>query len=369
MNTRTSAIAIPVLALLLGVYLTSGWQAAEAQELPPQPSPTIVMDDTMGMQGVPAPIPSVADEMLLSEGDFFSPAFSPDYGMSCWPAWYVRGEALLISNETYDRVSLTRDFELAPFAYESGMRITAGRRRDCSDGWEVSYMGGLDWISEAEVTGENLSGTRLVSANGQVDLSAFSQANYQYQRYKSSLFSIEAHQRYYDWDTMTCLLGIRYLDLSESYDFLSQRPINDGVETGLFQSRIQNRLIGPQAGVEMLHPVGATNILTVSGRLKGGIYANIVDGRTQVINADVVQFDNRVETFQIAGIFELGFNAHLQLTRRLSAHAGYELWYLPGVALAPAQNVSPMTLDTGNRIRTDREAWFHGLSLGGQYTW
>lgn len=369
MNTRTSAIAISVLALLLGVCSMSGWHDVGAQELPPRPSATIVMDDAMEMRGVPAPIPSVADEMLLSEADYFSPAFLPDHGIGCWPAWYVRGEALLISNETYDRVSLTRDFELAPFGYESGMRITAGRRRDCSDGWEVSYMGGLDWISEAEVTGENLSGTRLVSADGQVNLSTFSQADYQSQRYKSSLFSVEAHQRYYDWDTMTCLLGIRYLDLSESYDFYSERPINEDVETGMFQSRLQNRLIGPQAGVEMLHPIGATNMLTVSGRLKGGIYANIVDGRTQLVNAGQVELDNRADKVQVAGIFELGFNAHFQVTRRLSAHAGYELWYLPGVALAPAQKVSPMTLDTGKRIRSDREAWFQGLSLGGQYTW
>jgi hypothetical protein len=327
------------------------------------------MDDTRELQGVPAAIPSVTEEMLGSEEDFFSPAYSVDYGVSCWPAWYVRGEALLISNETYDRVSLTRDFDLAPFGYENGMRITAGRRQDCSEGWEISYMGGLEWISEAEVAGDNLSGSRLVSADGQVDLSAFSQANYQYQRYESSLFSVEAHQRLYDWDTMTCLLGVRYLDLRESYDFYSARPIDGGVETGMFQLGIQNRLIGPQAGVEMLHSVGATNWLTVSGRLKGGVYANIVDGTTQVVNAGQVEFDNQADNVQIAGIFELGFNAHLQLTRRLSAHAGYEIWYLPGVALAPAQNVSPMTLDTGNTIRSDREAWFHGVSVGGQYTW
>jgi len=367
--TRTSAIAIPVAALLLGVCSTSAWQNAGAQELTRSPSATIIMDDTLEARGIPVPTPSVADGMLLSERDYFSPALSPDFGMGCWPAWYVRGEALLISNETYDRVSLTRDFDLAPFGYEEAMRITAGRRRDCSEGWEVSYTGQLDWISEAELSGVDLSGTRLVSADGQVNLSAFRQADFQYQRYKSSMYSIEAHQRYYDWDTMTCLLGLRYLDFRESFDFYSVRPVNEDVQTGSFQLGLQNRLIGPQAGIEMLHPVGATNMLTVSGRLKGGVYANIVDGQTQVFNAGQLELDNRKSKVQIAGIVELGFNAHLQITRHLSAYAGYELWYIPGVALAPAQRVSPMTLDTGNRIRSDREAWFQGASLGGQFTW
>lgn len=369
MNARTSAIVIPGLALFLAVCLTSLRQDAVAQELPPQPSGTIIMDDALEMRGIPAPIPSVADEILMSEGDFLSPGFVPDFGMSCWPAWYVRGEALLFSNETYDRVSLTRDFDLAPFAYEEAMRITAGRRRDCSEGWEISFTGQFDWVSQASVTGENLSGTRLISVDDQVNLSAFREADFQSQRYKSSLYSIEAHQRLYDWDTMTCLLGIRYLDLRESYDFYSERPINGDVETGLFQLGLQNRLIGPQVGVEMLHPIGPANRLTVSGRLKGGIYANLVEGRTRLFNDEENVLDNKEDKVQIAGVFELGFNAHLQLTRRLSAHAGYELWYIPGVALAPSQAVSPVTLDTLDRIRSDREAWFHGVSVGGQFTW
>jgi hypothetical protein len=133
--------------------------------------------------------------------------------------------------------------------------------------------------------------------------------------------------------------------------------------------RVHNRLIGPQVGVELLHPIGPTNLLTVSGRLKGGVYANMADSTTQLVNAGVVQLDNSADRTQLAATVDFGLLANLQLTPRLSLHGGYEVWYLTGVALAPEQNVSPMTLNTGRGMITDEDAWFHGATVGVQYTW
>jgi hypothetical protein len=361
--------ASTVLAIVLGVCLFGRWQHASAQvPQPPSASSTILLDDSTGVPETLSPIPSVTDEMLMSDEDFYNPALPADCGMSCLPAWYVRTEALMMSNESYDQVSLSTNFNLPAFSYEPALRVTAGRRRDCSEGWEVSYMGLLEWESRGSLLGYPLD-TRLVSPSGEINLSAFERASAQTQTYTSSLYSIEAHQRLYDWDTLSWQLGLRYLDFRESFGFFSQSLAPEPVESGAFRLGVHNRLIGPQAGVELLHPIGPTNLLTVSGRLKGGVYANISDSTTQLVNAGVVQLNNNADRTQLAATVELGLLANLQITPRFSVHGGYEVWYLTGVALAPAQRVSPMTLDTGRGMISDQDTWFHGATLGVQYTW
>jgi hypothetical protein len=365
---QTISTALTVLAIVLGVCLSGRWQHASAQAPQPPSSSTILLDDSTGATEPLSPIPNVANETLMSDEDFYNPALPADCGMRCSPAWYVRSEALMMSNDSLDRVSLSTNFDLAAFSYEPALRLTAGRRRDCSEGWEVSYMGLLEWESQGALLGYPLD-SRLVSPTGAVDLSAFERASFQAQTYTSSLYSIEAHQRYYDWDTMSCLLGFRYLDLNESFDFFSQSLAPEPVESGAFRLRVQNRLIGVQGGFEMLHPIGPTNLLTVSSKFKGGVYANLAESRTQLVNAGVLQLDNEADRTQLAASVEFGLLANLQLTPRLSVHGGYEVWYLTGVALAPEQNVSPITLDTGRGIIADEDAWFHGGTLGVQYTW
>jgi hypothetical protein len=360
--------ALPVLAIVLGVCLSGSWQHASAQALQTRSSSAIMLDDSRDAVGTLSPIPSVTNEMLMSDADFSNPALPPDCGMSCPPAWYVRSEALMISNETYDRVSLSMNYSLPAFSYEPALRLTAGRRRDCSEGWEVSYMGPLEWESRASLRGYPLE-TTLVSPGRAINLSAFERASVQTQVYTSSMYSFEAHQRYYDWDTMSCLLGLRYLDLRESFSLFSQSLAPEPVESGAFRVGVHNRLIGAQGGFEMLYPIGTTNRLTISSKLKGGVYANIADSTTQLVNAGVVQLNSSADKTQIAATVEYGLMANLQLTPRVSIHAGYEVWYLVGVALAPEQNVSPMTRNTGRSMITDDDSWFHGGTVGVQCTW
>jgi hypothetical protein len=365
---RTINIALPVLVIALGAYLAGGWRDAAAQDLRQPSSASVLVQDSMEPQGVLSPIPSAVDRDLMSEADFYGPVLPADCGMGCWPAWYVRGEGLLMMNETYSRLSLSTGFELPRFSYEEGMRITAGRRWDCAEGWEVSYMGLLDWQTEGESSDYPLF-AKFDWPDNEENISAFNNASYHRQIYRSSMFSIEGHRRFYDWDTMSCLLGVRYIDFHDSFQLFASSTAPHPVEDGEFRLGIYNRLIGPQAGVEMLHSIGATNFLTVSGSLKGGVYANIVDGRFRLINAGVVELNTRPDKVQIAATVDMALRANMQLTRRLSIHGGYEVWYMAGVGLAPSQTVSPITSDTGRRIRTDRETWFQGATLGAQYTW
>ena len=89
----------------------------------------------------------------------------------------------------------------------------------------------------------------------------------------------------------------------------------------------------------------------------------------RLINAGIQELDNDDDDVAFAVQGELGVRANLRITRRLSVHCGYELWYLCGLALADGQTSWPLTPATGSNLDADQDTWFHGVTLGGQFGW
>lgn len=355
------------LVVILSSCLAAEWQQASAQEA--QGGTNMIAEPESAVNSGVAPAPfgdmfgAVAPQDAVGDG-FALPA---DCGMGCAPSWYVLGEALYFVNQGSGPASLSEAFALPEFSYELGMRVTVGRKWDCATGWELSYVGPLKW----EVTGE-ANGLLLDSffavPNADVNVSAFDQAEYHRQTYESTLHSAELNKRFYDWDTMSCLFGLRYLEVKEGFSFESQGPL-PLAEQGLFTVAARNRLIGPQCGLDIIYPWGASGRFSLIAKTKLGVYANFAEGQMRLVNAGVQEFDNNDDKVAFAFQGELGVLANLQVTRHLSLRCGYELWYLYGLATAAEQTVATLTQATGTDLASDQDTWFNGVTLGGQLTW
>jgi hypothetical protein len=245
--------------------------------------------------------------------------------------------------------------------------VTVGRRQDCSEGWELSYVGPLQWEVTRESSGFPLD-SYFVVPGGDVDISAFNQAEYHRQTFESELHSFEINRRFFDWDTMSCMYGLRYIDLAEKYGFQSLGPL-PLEELGDFNVDVNNRLIGPQCGLDVFYPIGASNRLTLIGKTKLGLYANFAESDVRLVNAGVQQINNSDDKVAFAFQGELGIQANLQVTRHLAIRGGYELWYLYGLASADQPLTVPLSRSTGRGLECEEDTWFHGVTLGGVLVW
>lgn len=362
MWNRTSIRAILAVAFTWCACLAIQWQQASAQDvMAADPGPIAVPGERL------APIPDMADASAHGYAAPYDPILPADCGLGCFPSWYVQGEMLFFTKGGNGPWSMSNAIDLPEFDHELGMRITVGRRWDCAEGLEFSYAGPFEWLIAGEANGFPLD-SYFFAPGGDVDISAFNQAEAHRQTYRSELHSVELNRRFWDWDTMSCLYGLRYFDVSEEFRFDSLGPL-PLAEQGTFQVEAQNRLIGPQVGLDVIQPVGASNRLTLIAKTKLGLYANFAEGNAQLVNAGVQQFNNRDNKVAFAFHGELGLVANFQITRRLSVRGGYELWYLDGLTAADDPAAAPLSRTTGRGLNCKQDDWFHGATLGGLFTW
>ena len=298
--------------------------------------------------------------------DVYTPMLPADAGLGCPSSWYVHADAVYMANEANGPLSLAQEFALGEFAYEFGGRVTVGRRRDCLEGWEATYVGPMRWDVAGEFTGVDLY--PAFSAAGGVDISAFNAAEFQRQTYKSKLHSFELNKRCWDWDTMGGLLGFRYLNIEDEFTFFSRDPL-PAADEGFFAVDTRNNMAGVQGGLDLFYNVGASGRLSLVGKTRFGFYANFAEGDVLLINAGAVELNNGDSDIQLAFLGELGFTARLQVLPRLFLRAGYEIWYVAGLAQSHGQTVSPLTPTTGNNLDSGNDTWYHAGTVGAEFVW
>jgi len=364
---RIGATIVQGLVVMLGSCLATDWRAASAQQ--PQASVPAITDQhpVADPENQLTPLPDGLPEGMLGEAGFQDDALPADCGLGCPPSWYYQADAVYMANESNGPVSLSDNMVLPEFSYDWGLRLTFGRKRDCLDGWEVSYTGLFEWSVEGEAAGALLSSKFVVPA-ADVNVSAFNDAAFHRQTYESTLHNAELNRRWWDWDTMSCLIGLRYVNIDEEFNFYSRDPL-PAPDEGLFTVETTNRLVGPQCGVDFLQTLGPGGYLQLNFRSKLGAYANFAEGDVRLVNAGIQELNNDDTEVQFAALWELGFLGRLQLTRHLSVRGGYEAWYVYGVALAEGQTVFPLSVNTGTSLTSDNDTWYHGATVGIDVVW
>lgn len=313
--------------------------------------------DPNGQFGL-APLTSVADPDAP-----FPSAYPLDCGGACPPTWYAHANALYLRRLTTndDGLSSGDSGELDKGYDRLAGRYTVGRIGDCLRGFELTYVGPLRWMEESHVTGALLY-PRFVASG--VDISSFMGAQEHHQFYQSRLDSFELNRKWWGWNVISTSFGLRYFNLHDDYQFDSLNLTNG--TAGALHIATNNNLIGPQLGLDLYYPIGHWSS---TFRGKAGMYANYADGGMDLTNAGVLQFANDDSKVHFAASAELAYLLSYRLTRHLTVNAGYEMWYVYGLATSPAQPPWTLTPLAGRDLKSTENLFVHGGSLGLELNW
>ncbi len=270
------------------------------------------------------------------------------------------------------------------FDLATGGRFTAGYYPTPRSGFEVSFMGLVDWNdSETFVSdsGETLRASFVdpVRAGQDDDIALsprntnqvedFVAARSQRLDYESDLDSLELNYRYAltspsDRSYTTLVAGFRYMSINEEFMFTS----NDGASRlggrlGTYEIDTSNDLVGLQIGVDS--GVQVTPNLGLDVRVRGGLMLNFNDQSSTFVN------DNGIPTVltgsesdtSVAPLVELEGSASWDIGDNFTLKAGYQLLALSGIALAPSQFGPLDELGDLNRSSVIYHGPFVGLEL------
>jgi hypothetical protein len=275
--------------------------------------------------------------------------------------WYFRGEALVFRREGNRRFSLTQNVFMNNYDFEFGGRFTGGRMLDRVNAFEFVYVGPFRWTKTSDVTGVGTINSRFLANPASLD-DAFNGANRHVQVLQADLDNFEVNRRYWAWDAISTMVGIRYVKYEENYQLASNRgaaPL-----AGSYRDRIENDMIGVQVGGDVFFPTSLRTLVSIKG--KGGVFANLASRELRMVDTDGQAVINGFDDVDIAGLIELGANAHYDLTPSIRLSGGYELWFLPGVATQSNQRPQFLNANSGSTIRMDDDIVFHGATFGAQ---
>lgn len=274
----------------------------------------------------------------------------------CAPACYGSFEGLYFSQGDMDVANYSRNlFGFVGDDYQPGVRVTFGRMFNCSDGFEATYTGLLEW-EYGGVRNDNTSQLNFrpgpPSPFTEPQLPGLYDTSSQVQRFKARYNSVELNHRQWGWDVISTVAGVRVINYEERFDFAS----TNGTEVGQFNQSVDNLMIGAQLGLDLMYPV--MKRMMVGSRVRGGLYANIVDGDTFLSDSTVTDplVRDSFDDTDIAGLIESDISAEYHFTSFLSAKIGYEFWYMLNVTTVAANQSSLVV--TGQ----NDELGFHGVT-------
>ncbi len=248
------------------------------------------------------------------------------------------------------------------FDWSGGGRVTLGKRRDCTRGWEASYMGFDPWLSVTNET--NPPGTLLGAIFGSVDgfpdstFSAFRNATFLEQFQKTDLHSLEFNQTWWGSDVAKAFLGGRFIYFDDEFRLSSQNILG---EVGIHTINTTNNMFGIHIGSEVLYDIGYRLSFSVAGKL--GVYANFWEGRTALLNNNTIWINATRRSTDWGGSAELGAFARYKLGPRSRLRFGYQIMGLANV-YDTESNFNPVVLPTAGQQYNDGGAFFHGASFG-----
>ncbi|EMI26078.1 MAG: hypothetical protein CMM00_05810 [Rhodopirellula sp.] len=286
---------------------------------------------------------------------------------TCDPYRYASVEALFMRREGIDNFTVARDFALDDLDFEWAPRITVGVVPDCVNGFEVGFTGVLDWESDVSVAAVDGLSTLLIEdplqpgTLGTFGFDAADEADAQRQIYESRFWSVEMNRTMMAWDVAKLLIGGRYIDFEEDFNYSTV----NGANTGLLRNNAANRMIGLQVGADIYNPIGRFSSSYV--RARAGGFLNIAESSVLVRNETDILANGAEESTELSGMFEFGTGVRYQVGELMAVRGGFEAWYLTGVATSEEQISSATVTPTfGRSLIADDDVFFIGLTFGAE---
>ncbi len=298
-----------------------------------------------------------------------SPVSNPCCPENCHD-YYASYESVFLKANASQNFALSQGRFLGRYDYDFGGRYTIGQMLDCVDGVEFVYTGPFEWNrGRTDQAATNSLQSVLTASGGYTasDIDIFNNSRRHIQAERIELQSFEVNRRWFAWDIMSTLIGIRAFKYNETFLF-DTASVFSTVPTeayGFFRTRLENFLIGPQIGMDVTRPVGQR--LSVGTTTRLGVFANFNKGSTILVNRDNPLLNASRRDIDIAGAITTGGIGRYRVTPRLSVIGGYEAWILAGVATVSEQNYVPITPSTGIEYRSRDIVFFHGATGGIEY--
>ncbi len=410
-----------------GVAAQDLFESQTLGELPPQmmlPEPT----DMFGSSSDPLMLPSeqvqskpvVRESLSLptSSGDLTSQALEPSMGrelqfFDCQPAmlessgtWLRRGFWSaeidgMIMNRMFDRNSVplvqsavtldSLQIEGNKPGAEGFPRLKVGRflfrdeeNRDHTAEFVIS--GGGNWSQSGRFDGGNLQVPFILGRNNPAFDGAQS-TQFEYDAWFNN-FELNYHvkqrmlrdrmelepsghwvRRAQPSNSLSMLAGLRFFDMGEKFIWTAfgiPDADNDGVrETGLYDIRVQNQLIGTQLGGSYVYE---TARWSVGAYIKGGMYLNMSELESQFdVSGGITSGQTDLQEDYISWIGEAALIGKYHLRPNFSIRAGLEVMHLSHMAVAPSQiDFRPSGSES---ITNGNDIYFLGGSLGLESYW
>ncbi|MCR9296230.1 MAG: hypothetical protein NXI32_26255 [bacterium] len=297
-------------------------------------------------------------------GEEFFPTGNYGYGSPCDPGCdvsaYGRVEALYYRRQGDKYFTPIRNAFLDEFAWQEGVRVTLGCLMNCTNGYELSYIGPFEWERQATLRGNGNLQSLLRPSNGYTfnDIDTFFDADVQGLSVRSKLNSIEANYRWWAWDAFSTLVGLRYINFEEEYSFSSAGANGAGIH---FEG-VDNQMAGIQIGADWMYPFCIRGNSGFRG--KGGVYANVAERRSLLINDGTLLINAGDSSTDWAGVFEFGWFANYYVIPQLRFSAGYDFWWMTQMATISEQRPTSITPATGTTVFSEDDVLVHGASLG-----
>lgn len=349
----------------------------------------IVSEDDLGsfpIQMAPEPQSPMESAIMMDPvtDELFSDPFqtgAPCPG-GCPPKIYAAGEWVWYQPEmsTYQISSVARTNQEF---FRQGIRATLGFRNDCTYGTEFSFMmleNSREFVDSRSYPPVANLITRFAPQGGltAANLSSFSGAGLVHrQEHDMEFAQAEFNRVSWGWDVINTFVGIRAVRMNEETIFASSplaqanNPI--GTLPGQFRRELDNLLLGPQIGLTLIDD--SRFRWTYDLKLRAGAFANLIDSKTQLINAGSLVFDNEDDTvgFSALGEISTGFSWHM--TDNIKIRAGFDALYIYGLATArdqldyqPAGTVA-LTPFTGLTTNKEDDIFFWGGTIGVYGNW
>lgn len=177
--------------------------------------------------------------------------------------------------------------------------------------------------------------------------------------YSSRFRGIELNHKKPIGSRFTGIAGLRYVELSESFNINSDQGANT--------SKIDNEMYGVQLGGDLrMFNLG---LIEFGATVKGGVYLNhahIAAATVRASSSEAARFvDNEDE---LAFVGETMIGAFVPMGPKANLRIGYQMFYLDGVGLAPNQS-DDYFLFVQSGSMDDQDVWFHGGYVGLEMFW
>ena len=188
----------------------------------------------------------------------------------------------------------------------------------------------------------------------------------------SSLQSAEVNRRFPTDGRLGWLMGFRWVEWNDALGLSTLNSLVDPAFTNSYLTRTSNDLYGMQIGADSIL-FGLGRPFRVEGIGKAGIYYNDARQSSRFSTTETGEtLTVSTSVGRAAFVGELGVTGVYDITDRISLRAGYAIFWLGGLALAPEQ-YGVNTLCPSDPIRgatdTGGSVVVQGLSLGLEGRW